>query len=72
MCLEIGIRLIFFGGVKFKSGEKLVIDEFYYSFWNYFDVRNIKNVEIIRKFVFLILENFWGILKFMFNNLILG
>lgn len=52
MCLEIGIRLIYFGGVKFKGGEKLVINDFYYVFWNYFDVRNIKNVEIINKFVF--------------------
>lgn len=29
--LETGTRSIFSGGVKFKSGEKLVIDEFYYS-----------------------------------------
>ncbi|PUD76945.1 vacuolating cyotoxin family protein [Helicobacter pylori] len=70
--LETGTRSIFSGGVKFKSGEKLVIDEFYYSPWNYFDARNIKNVEITRKFASSTPENPWGTSKLMFNNLTLG
>ncbi|EJB79710.1 vacuolating cyotoxin family protein [Helicobacter pylori] len=70
--LETGTRSIFSGGVKFKSGEKLVIDEFYYSPWNYFDARNIKNVEITKKFTSSTPENPWGTSKLMFNNLTLG
>ncbi|GAA7254896.1 autotransporter vacuolating cytotoxin VacA [Helicobacter pylori] len=70
--LETGTRSIFSGGVKFKSGEKLVIDEFYYSPWNYFDARNIKNVEITRKLTSSTPENPWGTSKLMFNNLTLG
>ncbi|RKV16516.1 vacuolating cyotoxin family protein [Helicobacter pylori] len=70
--LETGTRSIFSGGVKFKGGEKLVIDEFYYSPWNYFDARNIKNVEITRKFASSTPENPWGTSKLMFNNLTLG
>ncbi|MCQ2934753.1 vacuolating cytotoxin autotransporter [Helicobacter pylori] len=70
--LETGTRSIFSGGVKFKSGEKLVIDEFYYSPWNYFDARNIKNVEITRKFASSTPENPWGTSELMFNNLTLG
>lgn len=58
--LETGTRSIFSGGVKFKGGEKLVIDEFYYSPWNYFDARNIKNVEITRKFASSTPENPWA------------
>ncbi len=70
--LETGTRSIFSGGVKFKGGEKLVIDEFYYSPWNYFDARNIKNVEITRKFASSTPENPWGTSNLMFNNLTLG
>ncbi|NHA90615.1 autotransporter domain-containing protein [Helicobacter pylori] len=70
--LETGTRSIFSGGVKFKGGEKLVIDEFYYSPWNYFDARNIKNVEITRKFASSTPENPWGTSQLMFNNLTLG
>ncbi len=70
--LETGTRSIFSGGVKFKGGEKLVIDEFYYSPWNYFDARNIKNVEITRKLASSTPENPWGTSKLMFNNLTLG
>ncbi|EJC37521.1 vacuolating cytotoxin autotransporter [Helicobacter pylori Hp P-28b] len=70
--LETGTGSIFSGGVKFKGGEKLVIDEFYYSPWNYFDARNIKNVEITRKFASSTPENPWGTSKLMFNNLTLG
>nr|AAK56857.1 VacA [Helicobacter pylori] len=69
--LETGTRSIFSGGVKFKGGEKLVIDEFYYSPWNYFDARNVKNVEITRKFASSPQENPWGTSN-MFNNLSLG
>ncbi|GAA8432057.1 vacuolating cytotoxin autotransporter [Helicobacter pylori] len=70
--LETGTRSIFSGGVKFKSGEKLVIDEFYYSPWNYFDAKNVKNVEITRKFASSTPENPWGTSQLMFNNLTLG
>ncbi|WP_120845776.1 autotransporter vacuolating cytotoxin VacA [Helicobacter pylori] len=70
--LETGTRSIFSGGVKFKGGEKLVIDEFYYSPWNYFDARNIKNVEITKKLTSSTPENPWGTSKLMFNNLTLG
>ncbi|WP_120903089.1 vacuolating cyotoxin family protein [Helicobacter pylori] len=70
--LETGTRSIFSGGVKFKSGEKLVIDEFYYSPWNYFDARNIKNVEITNKLAFGPQGSPWGTAKLMFNNLTLG
>ncbi|MUU51847.1 autotransporter vacuolating cytotoxin VacA [Helicobacter pylori] len=70
--LETGTRSIFSGGVKFKSGEKLVINEFYYSPWNYFDARNIKNVEITNKLASSTPENPWGTSKLMFNNLTLG
>nr|AAK56858.1 VacA [Helicobacter pylori] len=70
--LETGTRSIFSGGVKFKSGEKLVIDEFYYSPWNYFDARNIKNVEITNKLAFGPQGSPWGTSKLMFNNLTLG
>ncbi|MFP6318904.1 vacuolating cyotoxin family protein [Helicobacter pylori] len=70
--LETGTRSIFSGGVKFKSGEKLVIDEFYYSPWNYFDARNIKNVEITNKLAFGPQGSPYGTAKLMFNNLTLG
>ncbi len=50
--LETGTRSIYSGGVKFKGGEKLVINDFYYAPWNYFDARNIKNVEITNKLAF--------------------
>ncbi len=70
--LETGTRQIYSGGVKFKSGEKLVIDELYYAPWNYFDARNIKNVEITDRFAFGPQGSPWGTAKLMFNNLILG
>ncbi len=70
--LETGTRSIYSGGVKFKGGEKLVINDFYYAPWNYFDARNIKNVEITRKFASSTPENPWGTSKLMFNNLTLG
>ncbi|WRA40115.1 autotransporter vacuolating cytotoxin VacA [Helicobacter pylori] len=70
--LETGTRQIYSGGVKFKGGEKLVINDFYYSPWNYFDARNIKNVEITNKLAFGPQGSPWGTSKLMFNNLTLG
>ncbi len=70
--LETGTRSIYSGGVKFKSGEKLVINDFYYAPWNYFDARNIKNVEITNKLAFGPQGSPWGTSKLMFNNLTLG
>ncbi|NHB17377.1 autotransporter vacuolating cytotoxin VacA [Helicobacter pylori] len=70
--LETGTRSIFSGGVKFKGGEKLVINDFYYAPWNYFDARNIKNVEITNKLAFGPQGSPWGTSKLMFNNLTLG
>ncbi|GAA7913778.1 autotransporter vacuolating cytotoxin VacA [Helicobacter pylori] len=70
--LETGTRSIYSGGVKFKGGEKLVINDFYYSPWNYFDARNIKNVEITNKLAFGPQGSPWGTSKLMFNNLTLG
>ncbi|GAA6977171.1 hypothetical protein ID0082_09240 [Helicobacter pylori] len=58
--LETGTRSIYSGGVKFKSGEKLVINELYYAPWNYFDARNIKNVEITNKLAFGPQGSPWG------------
>ncbi len=70
--LETGTRSIYSGGVKFKSGEKLVINELYYAPWNYFDAKNIKNVEITNKLAFGPQGSPWGTAKLMFNNLTLG
>ncbi|WRG37765.1 vacuolating cytotoxin autotransporter [Helicobacter pylori] len=70
--LETGTRSIYSGGVKFKGGEKLVINDFYYAPWNYFDARNIKNVEITNKLAFGPQGSPWGTAKLMFNNLTLG
>ncbi|GAA7422401.1 autotransporter vacuolating cytotoxin VacA [Helicobacter pylori] len=70
--LETGTRSIYSGGVKFKSGEKLVINDFYYAPWNYFDARNIKNVEITNKLTFGPQGSPWGTAQLMFNNLTLG
>ncbi|GAA7174468.1 autotransporter vacuolating cytotoxin VacA [Helicobacter pylori] len=70
--LETGTRSIYSGGVTFKGGEKLVINDFYYAPWNYFDARNIKNVEITNKLAFGSQESPWGTAKLMFNNLTLG
>ncbi|GAA7213282.1 vacuolating cytotoxin autotransporter [Helicobacter pylori] len=70
--LETGTRSIYSGGVQFKSGEKLVINELYYAPWNYFDARNIKNVEITNKLAFGPQGSPWGTAQLMFNNLTLG
>ncbi|GAA8704005.1 autotransporter vacuolating cytotoxin VacA [Helicobacter pylori] len=70
--LETGTRSIYSGGVKFKGGEKLVINDFYYAPWNYFDATNIKNVEITNKLAFGPQGSPWGTAQLMFNNLTLG
>ncbi|EQL67111.1 toxin, partial [Helicobacter pylori FD703] len=70
--LETGTRSIYSGGVQFKGGEKLVINDFYYAPWNYFDARNIKNVEITNKLAFGPQGSPWGTAQLMFNNLTLG
>ncbi|GAA8887993.1 autotransporter vacuolating cytotoxin VacA [Helicobacter pylori] len=70
--LETGTRSIYSGGVKFKGGEKLVINDFYYAPWNYFDARNIKNVEITNKLAFGPQGSPYGTAKLMFNNLTLN
>ncbi|GAA8483037.1 autotransporter vacuolating cytotoxin VacA [Helicobacter pylori] len=70
--LQTGYSPAYSGGVKFKSGEKLVINDFYYAPWNYFDARNIKNVEITNKLAFGPQGSPWGTAKLMFNNLTLG
>ncbi|GAA7404891.1 autotransporter vacuolating cytotoxin VacA [Helicobacter pylori] len=70
--LETGTRSIYSGGVKFKGGEKLVINDFYYAPWNYFDARNIKNVEITNKLAFGPQGSPWGTAQLYVNNLTLG
>ncbi|GAA8961440.1 autotransporter vacuolating cytotoxin VacA [Helicobacter pylori] len=70
--LEIGTRSIYSGGVKFKGGEKLVIDEIYHAPWNYFDARNITDVEINKKILFGSPGNIAGKTGLMFNNLTLN
>ncbi len=70
--LETGTRSIYSGGVKFKSGEKLVIDEIYYAPWNYFDARNVTNVEINKKILFGAPGYIAGKTGLMFNNLTLN
>ncbi|GAA7887673.1 hypothetical protein JP0474_14800 [Helicobacter pylori] len=60
------------GGVTFKSGKKLVIDELYHAPWNYFDARNITDVEINKKILFGAPGNIAGKTGLMFNNLTLN
>ncbi|GAA9024299.1 autotransporter vacuolating cytotoxin VacA [Helicobacter pylori] len=70
--LETGTRSIYSGGVKFKGGKKLVIDELYHAPWNYFDARNITDVEINKKILFGSPGNIAGKTGLMFNNLTLN
>ncbi|GAA8176789.1 autotransporter vacuolating cytotoxin VacA [Helicobacter pylori] len=70
--LETGTRSIYSGGVKFKSGEKLVIDEIYHAPWNYFDARNVTDVEINKRILFGAPGNIAGKTGLMFNNLTLN
>ncbi|GAA9764656.1 autotransporter vacuolating cytotoxin VacA [Helicobacter pylori] len=70
--LETGTRSIYSGGVKFKSGKKLVIDELYHAPWNYFDARNVTDVEINKRILFGAPGNIAGKTGLMFNNLTLN
>ncbi|GAA7426628.1 autotransporter vacuolating cytotoxin VacA [Helicobacter pylori] len=70
--LETGTRSIYSGGVTFKSGKKLVIDEIYHAPWNYFDARNITDVEINKRILFGAPGNIAGKTGLMFNNLTLN
>ncbi|GAA9355871.1 autotransporter vacuolating cytotoxin VacA [Helicobacter pylori] len=70
--LETGTRSIYSGGVKFKSGKKLVIDEIYHAPWNYFDARNVTDVEINKKILFGAPGYIAGKTGLMFNNLTLN
>ncbi|WQT24352.1 vacuolating cytotoxin autotransporter [Helicobacter pylori] len=69
--LERGYSPLYAGGVRFKSGKKLVIDEIYHAPWNYFDARNITDVEINKKILFGAPGNIAGKTGLMFNNLTL-
>ncbi|GAA9938925.1 autotransporter vacuolating cytotoxin VacA [Helicobacter pylori] len=70
--LETGTRSIYSGGVTFKSGKKLVIDEIYHAPWNYFDARNVTDVEINKRILFGAPGNIAGKTGLMFNNLTLN
>ncbi|WP_332246306.1 vacuolating cyotoxin family protein, partial [Helicobacter pylori] len=69
--LERGYSPLYAGGVRFKSGKKLVIDEIYHAPWNYFDARSITDVEITKKILFGAPGNIAGKTGLMFNNLTL-
>ncbi|GAA9186094.1 autotransporter vacuolating cytotoxin VacA [Helicobacter pylori] len=70
--LQTGYSPAYSGGVTFKSGKKLVIDEIYHAPWNYFDARNITDVEINKKILFGAPGNIAGKTGLMFNNLTLN
>ncbi|GAA8539298.1 autotransporter vacuolating cytotoxin VacA [Helicobacter pylori] len=70
--LQTGYSPAYSGGVTFKSGKKLVIDELYHAPWNYFDARNITDVEINKKILFGAPGNIAGKTGLMFNNLTLN
>ncbi|WRB22467.1 vacuolating cytotoxin autotransporter [Helicobacter pylori] len=70
--LQTGYSPAYSGGVTFKSGKKLVIDELYHAPWNYFDARNITDVEINKKILFGAPGNIPGKTGLMFNNLTLN
>ncbi len=70
--LETGTRSIYSGGVTFKSGKKLVIDEIYHAPWNYFDARNVTDVEINKRILFGAPGYIAGKTGLMFNNLTLN
>ncbi|WQS08813.1 vacuolating cytotoxin autotransporter [Helicobacter pylori] len=69
--LERGYSPLYAGGVRFKSGKKLVIDEIYHAPWNYFDARSITDVEINKRILFGAPGNIAGKTGLMFNNLTL-
>ncbi len=70
--LQTGYSPAYSGGVTFKSGKKLVIDEIYHAPWNYFDARNITDVEINKKVHFGAPGYIAGKTGLMFNNLTLN
>ncbi len=70
--LQTGYSPAYSGGVTFKSGKKLVIDELYHAPWNYFDARNITDVEINKRILFGAPGNIAGKTGLMFNNLTLN
>ncbi len=70
--LQTGYSPAYSGGVTFKDGKKLVIDEIYHAPWNYFDARNITDVEINKRILFGAPGNIAGKTGLMFNNLTLN
>ncbi|WP_208355902.1 vacuolating cytotoxin autotransporter [Helicobacter pylori] len=70
--LQTGYSPAYSGGVTFKSGKKLVIDELYHAPWNYFDARNITDVEVNKRILFGAPGNIAGKTGLMFNNLTLN
>ncbi|KNX46152.1 vacuolating cytotoxin autotransporter [Helicobacter pylori] len=70
--LQTGYSPAYSGGVTFKGGKKLVIDEIYHAPWNYFDARNVTDVEINKKILFGAPGNIAGKTGLMFNNLTLN
>ncbi|GAA8950320.1 autotransporter vacuolating cytotoxin VacA [Helicobacter pylori] len=70
--LQTGYSPAYSGGVTFKGGKKLVIDELYHAPWNYFDARNITDVEINKKILFGAPGYIAGKTGLMFNNLTLN
>ncbi len=70
--LQTGYSPAYSGGVTFKSGKKLVIDEIYHAPWNYFDARNITDVEINKRILFGAPGYIAGKTGLMFNNLTLN
>ncbi|GAA8958292.1 hypothetical protein HpSP29_10820 [Helicobacter pylori] len=70
--LQTGYSPAYSGGVTFKGGKKLVIDELYHAPWNYFDARNVTDVEINKRILFGAPGNIAGKTGLMFNNLTLN
>ncbi len=70
--LQTGYSPAYSGGVTFKSGKKLVIDEIYHAPWNYFDARNVTDVEVNKRILFGAPGNIAGKTGLMFNNLTLN
>ncbi len=70
--LQTGYSPAYSGGVTFKGGKKLVIDEIYHAPWNYFDARNVTDVEINKRILFGAPGYIAGKTGLMFNNLTLN
>ncbi|AFI05402.1 vacuolating cyotoxin family protein [Helicobacter cetorum] len=58
-------------GVRFEKGNKLTIDNFYHTPWNYFDARNIDEVVITKLLTFGSPGGSGTLQGLMFNNLTL-